>query len=53
MEDEPERFVLDACALIAYLNGEGGSERLEQLLDRARLNEVELYVASECIRGVL
>lgn len=46
MEDEPERFVLDACALIAYLNGEEGSERLEQLLDRARLNEVELYVAS-------
>jgi len=46
MNDEPDRFVLDACALIAYFHDEVGAERLEQLLDQAHLDEIELYVAS-------
>ena len=37
-----EAFVLDACALIANLSGEAGGERVERLLDRARLNEIHL-----------
>lgn len=39
-----EAFVLDACALIANLSGEAGGERVEQLLDRARHNEIRLFL---------
>ena len=41
-----EQYVLDACALIAYLNDEAGAERIEDLLERARQNQAKLYVAS-------
>ena len=33
--DLGERFVLDACALIAYFNGELGAEVVEDPLERA------------------
>jgi PIN domain nuclease of toxin-antitoxin system len=32
----PDKFVLDACAVIAYLNDEEGSDKLEA--DYARLH---------------
>lgn len=44
--DRPECFVLDACALIAYLNDEPGGEKVENLLDQAHQGRVRLYVAS-------
>lgn len=43
---QPECLVLDACALIAYLNDEPGAEKVENLLDQARQGRVRLYVAS-------
>jgi PIN domain nuclease of toxin-antitoxin system len=35
MADTPEQFVIDACALIAYLNNEVGADKVEQLLKQA------------------
>ncbi|MGC8781688.1 MAG: PIN domain-containing protein [Anaerolineae bacterium] len=43
---EPECFVLDACALIAYLNDESGAEKVESLLDQAHQGQAQLYMAS-------
>ncbi len=34
-------FVIDACALIAYLFDEAGSDVFENLLIQARANEIE------------
>jgi len=34
--DQAQRFVLDACALIAYLNDEAGADVVERLLEDAR-----------------
>lgn len=39
-------YVLDACALIAYLNDEPGAEIVEELLMLARTSQVELYLAA-------
>jgi predicted nucleic acid-binding protein len=44
--DLGERFVLDACALIAYFNDEVGAEVVEDLLERARQDRARLYVAA-------
>ena len=44
--DLGERFVFDACALIAYLNDEVGAEVVEDLLERARHDRARLYVAA-------
>lgn len=41
-----ERYVLDACALIAYFSDESGAQVVADLLERARLEEIELFVAS-------
>lgn len=38
------RFVLDACALLAFLNNEPGADKVEELLKRARKKEITLYV---------
>ena len=35
-------YVIDACALIAYLFDEEGSELFENLLFKARNNEIEM-----------
>lgn len=43
---QSKNFVLDACALIAYLNDEPGAEKVESLLDQAREGRVQLHVAS-------
>jgi uncharacterized protein len=44
--DLGERFVFDACALIAYFNDEVGAEVVEDLLERARQDRARLYVAA-------
>jgi len=41
-----DRFVLDACALIAYFNDETGADKAEHLISRALREEVVLYAAS-------
>ena len=45
-DDQVERFVFDACALIAYLNDEPGADKIEDLLDQAQQNHVQLYVTA-------
>lgn len=45
-DDQVERFVFDACALIAYLNDEPGADKVEDLLDQAQQNHVQLYVTA-------
>jgi PIN domain nuclease of toxin-antitoxin system len=42
----PEKYVLDACALIAFLNDEVGAEKVEQLIEQAHSGEVELFTSS-------
>jgi len=44
--DQPECFVFDACALIAYLNDEPGADKVEDLLEQAHRGRIQLYVAS-------
>ena len=44
--DQAQRFVLDACALIAYLNDEAGADVVERLLEDARENRAQLFAAS-------
>jgi len=44
--NQPDVFVLDACALIAYLTDEPGADKIQYLLDQARESRVHLYVAS-------
>ena len=45
-DPEMERYVLDACALIAYLNDEAGAEIVAELIEQSRQNILRLYVAS-------
>lgn len=40
----PEKFVLDACAVIAYLNDEEGSDKLEELLWNASKGTNSLFM---------
>ena len=40
----PEKFVLDACAVIAYLNDEEGSDKLEELLWDASKGANSLFI---------
>ena len=44
--DLGERFVLDACALIAYFNDEVGAEVVEDVLEHLRQRPPRLYVAA-------
>ncbi len=44
--DQGERFVFDACALIAYFNDEVGAEVVEDLLERARQGDARLYMTA-------
>ena len=37
-------FVFDACALIAYLNDEPGSDTINELLKKTVDNEVEIHI---------
>lgn len=44
--DTPQKFVLDASALIAYFNDEQGAGVVEQLIQQVEDNVVEIFVAS-------
>jgi len=39
-----EKFVIDACAMLAYLNNESGSSVIEQVLKRAERHEVKIFI---------
>lgn len=39
-----ERFVLDACALIAFLDDEDGADKVEEVLRRAQRDECVIYI---------
>jgi len=39
-----ETFVLDACALIAFLDDEEGADKVEDILRKARRNECAIYM---------
>jgi hypothetical protein len=39
-----ERFVLDACALIAFFYKEEGGVKVKQTLERAQQNNAEVYM---------
>ena len=40
-----EVYVLDACALIAFLNDEKGAEKMEKLLEDAASNKIKIVMA--------
>ena len=44
--DSTERYVFDACALIAYLNDEVGAKVVEDLLALATQERVQCFVAA-------
>ena len=37
-------YVLDACALIAYLNGESGQEKVEAVLEEAETGSAQVFM---------
>ncbi len=39
-----DMYVLDACALIAFLGNEAGADVVEELLERSKRNEIELFI---------
>ena len=39
-----EKFVLDACALLAFLNDETGAEKVENILTKALDNISSVYM---------
>ncbi|MDR1470078.1 MAG: PIN domain-containing protein [Spirochaetaceae bacterium] len=41
-----DRYVLDACAVIAFLNKEPGAETIVDLIQRAEYKEIALYMTS-------
>jgi predicted nucleic acid-binding protein len=43
---DADDFVLDACAMIAFLNKETGAEAVADLIQRAEYREISLYMTS-------
>jgi len=41
-----EKFVLDACAIIAFLKAEAGFERMEEVFIGTRSGEIELFMSA-------
>jgi len=41
-----EKFVLDACAMLAYLNNEEGSALIEAILKKAEKNEASVFITA-------
>ncbi len=39
-----DKYVLDACALIAFLGNEAGADIVEELLVRSKRKEIELFI---------
>lgn len=46
MANSINRYVLDACALIAFFNDEEGAEKAEHLFEQAKASEAELSTMS-------
>ena len=46
MPETSNRYVFDACALIAFLNDEEGADKTEELFNQTSAGEVELYAMS-------
>jgi predicted nucleic acid-binding protein len=40
-----DRYCLDACALIAFLNDEDGSDMVDDLLDKAEKGKISLFMS--------
>ncbi|GHV09032.1 hypothetical protein FACS189485_21200 [Spirochaetia bacterium] len=40
-----DRYCLDACALIAFLNDEDGSDKVDDLLDKAETGKITLFMS--------
>ena len=47
-----ERLLLDACAMIAYLNDEEGADKIEELLWQSNLSEELSGIAKRNITGI-
>jgi PIN domain nuclease of toxin-antitoxin system len=45
MATEPRAYVLDSFAVLAYFGGEPGANAVEQLLQRAREQTIELFLS--------
>jgi len=43
-KDTKEKYILDACALIAYIDFEDGATVIEDLIDRASIGEIHVYI---------
>lgn len=41
-----KKYVLDACALIAYLTNENGANKIQEILDFAKQNKCEVFMHS-------
>jgi len=39
------RYVLDACALLAFLNDEEGAEKIEDLLNQSAASDVSIFMS--------
>jgi len=38
------RYILDACALLAFLNDEEGAEKIENLLNQSAASDISVYM---------
>ena len=52
MSEKPA-YILDSFAVIAYLNDEEGSDKVEELLDRAYEGEINLFMHAMNLGEVL
>lgn len=50
---EPERFVLDSYALLAFLEGAEGGERVRELLQQSLAGQCELFMSTVNLGEVL
>ena len=41
-----EKFIIEACAMLAYLNNEDGSTIIEEILQRGQRQEAEIFITA-------
>ena len=46
MESPKEKFVIDACAMLAYLNNEDGSTVIEEVLQKGQRQEAKVFLTA-------
>lgn len=46
MDSPEEQFILDACAMLAYLNNEDGVEVIGEMLEKGSRNEVKIFITA-------